>query len=228
MFLLSPAAAFDSGSAIDFAASLAHHFACFKPVQNAIETPVNAAINHKTPMPRILLLHASTEGQTALIAERIARALRDKGHNVELLPANATQSWDPSAYDGVLIGASIHYGNHPAFLRKQVRTHRDALAARPCAFFSVSLSAGGPRPKPAAAQRYIDKFIRKTGWQPPQAVSFAGALKWSFYGPIKRRVMLVFIGLGGGNTDTSSDYEYTDWKAVEQFADAYAQRLSRT
>jgi menaquinone-dependent protoporphyrinogen oxidase len=178
-------------------------------------------------MSRILLLHATTEGQTALIAERVARTLRDKGHSVELLPADAAKPWDPSAYDGVMIGASIHYGNHPAFLRKLVSRHRDALVARPCAFFSVSLSAGGPRPKPAAAQRYIDKFIRKTGWQPQMAISFAGALKWSLYGPIKRRVMLVFVGLGGGNTDTSSDYEYTDWGAVERFAGAYAQRLTQ-
>ncbi len=178
-------------------------------------------------MSRILLLHASTEGQTALIAERIARMLREKGHGVELMPADAAQQWDPSAFDGVMIGASIHYGNHPAFLRKQVGRNRDALAARPCAFFSVSLSAGGPRPKPAAAQRYIDKFIRKTGWQPQSAISFAGALKWSMYGPIKRRVMLVFIGLGGGNTDTSNDYEYTDWDAVARFADAYALRLKK-
>ena len=57
--------------------------------------------------------------------------------------------------------------------------------------------------------------------------SFAGALKYSVYGPIKRRVMIVFVGLGGGNTDTSKDYEYTDWNAVERFADAYAQRLKQ-
>jgi menaquinone-dependent protoporphyrinogen oxidase len=180
-------------------------------------------------MSRILLLYATTEGQTALIAERIARALRDKGHSVDMLPADASQTgWDPSAFDGVMIGASIHYGNHPAYLRKLVRRHRDTLATRPCAFFSVSLSAGGPRPKPAAAQRYIDKFMRKTGWQPHLAISFAGALKWSLYGPIKRRVMLVFVGLGGGNTDTSNDYEYTDWDAVARFADSYAERLTQT
>jgi len=179
-------------------------------------------------MSRILLLYATTEGQTALIAERIARTLREKSHSVDLLPADAAQAGlDPSAYDGVMIGASIHYGNHPAFLRKLVRRQRGALAARPCAFFSVSLSAGGPRPKPAAAQRYIDKFVRKTGWEPQLAVSFAGALKWSLYGPIKRRVMIVFVGLGGGNTDTSQDYEYTDWDAVERFAGEYAQRLTR-
>ncbi len=167
-------------------------------------------------MPRILLLYASTEGQTALIAERMAHALRAAGHNVDMLPADADPArLDPAAYDGVIVGASIHYGHHPAFLRTLIRRQRSALEARPNAFFSVSLSAGGPRPKPAAAQRYIDKFLRKTGWQPQLVASFAGAVRYSLYGPIKRRVMIVFVGLGGGETDTSRDYEYTDWAAVE-------------
>ncbi len=179
-------------------------------------------------MPRILLLYATTEGQTALIAERIAHTLREKGHNVETLPADATQSdLNPAAYDGVMVGASIHYGHHPAYLHKLISRHRAVLAGRPCAFFSVSLSAGGPRPKLAAAQRYLDKFMRKTGWRPELVASFAGALKYSVYGPIKRRVMIVFMTLGGGETDTSRDYEYTDWNAVERFADAYALRLKQ-
>ena len=179
-------------------------------------------------MPRILLLYATTEGQTALIAERIAHTLRQKAHSVDTLPADTDPArLDPGAYDGVMVGASIHYGNHPAYLRTLIRRHRDVLGARPSAFFSVSLSAGGPRPKPAAAQRYLDKFLRNTAWQPQLTASFAGALKYSLYGPIKRRVMIVFVGLGGGNTDTARDYEYTDWDAVERFADAFAQRLTQ-
>ncbi|TSA19116.1 MAG: menaquinone-dependent protoporphyrinogen IX dehydrogenase [Betaproteobacteria bacterium] len=177
-------------------------------------------------MSRILLLYASTEGQTKLIAERMAHTLREKAHSVEMLPADtAPEGLDFRAYDGVIVGASIHYGHHPAYLRALVRRHRDALEQRMCAFFSVSLSAGGPRPKPAAAQRYMDKFLRRTGWRPQLTASIAGAVRYSLYGPIKRRVMIVFVGLGGGETDTSRDYEYTDWAAVGRFASEYAGRL---
>ena len=177
-------------------------------------------------MSRILLLYASIEGQTTMIDELIAHTLREKTHKVDVLPADSDPArLDPAAYDGVIVGASIHYGHHPAYLHKLVRRCGSALAARPNAFFSVSLSAGGPRPKPAAAQRYIDKFLRKTGWRPHLIASFAGAVKYSVYGPIKRRVMIVFVGLGGGETDTSRDYEYTDWQAVQRFAEEFAQRL---
>lgn len=179
-------------------------------------------------MSRILLLYASIEGQTALIAERIAHVLREKAHSVELVPADADPArLNPAAYDGVIVGASIHYGHHPAYLPKLIRRLGGALSSRPNAFFSVSLSAGGPRPKPAAAQRYIDKFLRKAGWQPHLIASIAGAVRYSLYGPIKRRVMIVFVGLGGGETDTSRDYEYTDWAAVERFAGDFAQRLKQ-
>jgi menaquinone-dependent protoporphyrinogen oxidase len=179
-------------------------------------------------MSRILLIHASVEGQTTMIAERIARTLRAHAHSVDLLPAETDPArLDPAGYDAVMVGASIHYGKHPPYLRALVRRQRGALAQRPNAFFSVSLSAGGPRPKPAAAQRYIDKFLRKTGWQPHMTASFAGAVKYSLYGPIKRRVMIVFVGLGGGETDTSRDYEYTDWDAVERFAGEFARHVKR-
>jgi menaquinone-dependent protoporphyrinogen oxidase len=177
-------------------------------------------------MSRILLLYASVEGQTQLIAERIAHVLREKGHRVDMLPADADPAQlDPAAYDGVIVGASIHYGHHPAYLLKLIPRLGKALTERPNAFFSVSLSAGGPRPKLYAAQRYLDKFQRKSGWRPQLTASFAGALKYSLYGPIKRRVMIVFMTLGGGETDTSRDYEYTDWDAVVRFAGEFARLL---
>jgi len=177
-------------------------------------------------MARILLLYATTEGQTARIAEFIAQALRDNGHGIDLHRiTGAASPLDPAAYDAVMAGASIHYGRHPGFLRKLIRQHREALAARPCAFFSVSLSAGGPGAKPEAATRYLERFLRQTGWRPQQSATIAGALRYSSYGAFKRLLMILFVGFAGGETDTSRDYEYTDWEAVRRFADAFAQLL---
>jgi menaquinone-dependent protoporphyrinogen oxidase len=173
-------------------------------------------------MPRSLILYATTEGQTARIAERMAQALRGKGHAVEAFPADTVPA-NLDGYDGVIIGASIHYGRHPGYLRALVRKHRDALMARPSAFFSVSLSAGGPGARPASAKRYLDKFLRQTGWRPRQTASIAGALQYSKYGVFKTLLMRMIVGFAGGNTDPSRDYEYTDWNAVERFAESFAQ-----
>jgi menaquinone-dependent protoporphyrinogen oxidase len=177
-------------------------------------------------MSRVLILYATTEGQTARIAERIAQTLRKRGHAAETCEARvAPASLEAAKYDGVIVGASIHYGRHPGYLRSLVRTRRAALEAHPSAFFSVSLSGGGPGAKPEAARRYVEVFLRQTGWHPQQTATFAGALPFSKYGAFKRLLMVAFVRLAGGDTDTSRDYEYTDWEAVERFAEAFAQRL---
>lgn len=180
-------------------------------------------------MARILIPFATTEGHTARIAEFIALSLRDKGYSVDTFRVTgAEMTLDLAAYDAVIAGASIHYGSHPGFLRTLIRRQRAVLAARPCAFFSVSLSAGGPGAKPEAASRYLEKFLRQTRWRPQLTARFAGALRYSSYGAFKRVLMILFVGLAGGNTDASRDYEYTDWEAVRRFADAFAQQLQRT
>jgi len=89
----------------------------------------------------------------------------------------------------------------------------------------VSLSAGGPGARPAAAKRYLDKFLWKTRWHPQLSMTFAGAAQYSKYGRFKRLLMVLFVGAAGGDPDTSRDYEYTDWSAVDEFAEAFAARL---
>lgn len=179
-------------------------------------------------MPRILFLYHTIEGQTASIAERMTRTLQNQGHNVDLVRVDNLQGdLDPVAYDGVMVAASIHYERHPRHLRKLIRKHLESIAERPSAFFSVSLSAGGPNPNLKEAQRNMDRFLRQTRWRPQLTSTIAGALKYSLYGPIKTRVMLLFVRLVGGETDTSRDYEYTDWNAVERLASAFAQLLKQ-
>jgi menaquinone-dependent protoporphyrinogen oxidase len=180
-------------------------------------------------MSRTLILYATTEGHTARIAERIAQRLRDKGHTVETHRADAIPAGlDLAVYDGVMLGASIHYGHHPAYLHALVRRLRATLTAQPCAFFSVSLSGGGPGARPEAAQRYVETFLRQVDWHPPQTATFAGALQYSKYGTFKKLLMRLIVGHAGGDTDTTRDYEYTDWDAVERFAAVFAQRFERT
>jgi menaquinone-dependent protoporphyrinogen oxidase len=184
-----------------------------------INRPVKQLV-FSVPMARVLILYATTEGHTARVAERIAKRLQDKGHHVESQRADATGTGlDLERYETVIVGAPVHYGRHPGHLRSLLREHRAALAARPGAFFSVSLSA---RNKPQAAQRYLQTFLRQVGWRPRQTATFAGALPYSKYAPWKRLLMIAFVCLAGGDTDASQDYEYTDWDAVERFADGFA------
>jgi menaquinone-dependent protoporphyrinogen oxidase len=162
-------------------------------------------------MASTLILYASVEGHTERIARRVAEVLRSRGHAVEVAPGG--HELDLSRYAGVIVGASVHYGQHPASLAMFLRENAAALAPCKSAFFSVSLGA---------KERYVTNFLRKAGWHPQLTAVFPGALQYSKYGPIKRRVVQAFAAIGGHDTDASMDYDYTNWKAVEDFATAFS------
>jgi menaquinone-dependent protoporphyrinogen oxidase len=169
-------------------------------------------------MSSILVVYATVDGQAARIAERIGAALRKAGHAPEVRNVTATTIAHVAAAEAVIIGGSIRYGHYPKALEAFVRDNRDTIQARPNAFYSVCLSAGGPGARPATALGYVDDFITRSGWQPGRIASFAGALLYTRYNPFIRFMMRIIVGMAGGNTDASRDYEYTDWDAVERFA----------
>lgn len=179
-------------------------------------------------MARILILYASFDGQTARIAHRVATTLEGKGHGVTLRSAEEpAAARDIEDHDAVIIGAAVRFGHHARSLEDLVRKHAGAIAGRPNAFFSVSLSAGGPGARPAEAARQVAQFCERTGWEPVEVANFAGALQYSKYNPFIRFMMRLIVGASGGDTDASQDYEYTDWKAVERFAARFATQLER-
>jgi len=169
-------------------------------------------------MASVLVIFASVDGQCARVAERIAAVILRAGHAARAIPFGEVSPADLQASDAVIVGASIRYGHHSRGLESFVRDNRVALDARPNAFFSVSLSAGGPGAKPAEAWGYVDEFVTRTGWRPGRIASFGGALLYTRYNPFIRLMMRMIVRAAGGETDTSRDYEYTDWQAVERFA----------
>ena len=106
-----------------------------------------------------------------------------------------------------------------------VHDRRAELARRTNAFFSVSLSAAGDARQRGNAQRCVSDFVKRTGWAPDARTIFAGALRYSRYHGLVRFLMRCISKAAGGDTDTSRDYEYTDWAAVDSFAAAFAARL---
>lgn len=177
-------------------------------------------------MSRILIVFASVDGQTARIAERIGAVLARAGHAVAPMPADSPGlARALEKHDAVIVGGAIRYGNHSRQMEAAVRDHLGAIAARPNAFFSVSLSAGGPGARPRIAAGYVEEFVKRTDWRPRRTASFAGALRYTKYNAFIRFMMRLIVGAAGGETDTSRDYEYTDWQAVEQFAAEFAVQL---
>ncbi|HWH41740.1 MAG TPA: menaquinone-dependent protoporphyrinogen IX dehydrogenase [Usitatibacter sp.] len=178
-------------------------------------------------MASILLIFSTHDGQTARIAERIDQVLREAGHVVDIHTDEAAGlGVDILRHDAVVIGGAVHMGRHAHSLEELVRHNHAKLAARPNAFFSVSLSAAGTEAQRGDASRVMAEFFLRTGWQPDDVAIFAGALPYTRYNPFLRFLMKLIVSKAGGDTDTSRDYEYTDWAAVDRFASAIAAKLA--
>jgi menaquinone-dependent protoporphyrinogen oxidase len=176
-------------------------------------------------MSRALVIFASQEGQTAKIAHRLAELLREQRIEPEVRDGSTPGAGDGLAgFAGVVIGSAIHFGHHAKPIRELVKTHRAILGTRHTAFFSVSLSAGGPHRDTAAAKRYLEEFAAETGWKPDLAASFAGAIRHSHLGVA--RTLMAHLSLRKTGVPEAGDHEYTDWNAVAAFAEAFAKRLS--
>lgn len=172
-------------------------------------------------MAKVLIVYGTTEGQTAKIAQHIADAGRRLGHGVDVVhaPEIADDTAALEKYGAAIVGASVHEGHYQKAVAHFVEHYRDWLAARPSAFFSVSMAAASKNPEEHAdVQRIIAEFVGSCGWTPTMTDSFAGALKFTQYNWLKRMLMKQIAKHEGGPTDTSQDYEYTDWGQVDGFA----------
>ena len=169
---------------------------------------------------RVLIAYGTGEGQTAKIAGRIAERLRVNGHEVDVADLETTAA-APEGYDAVVVGASIHAGKYQQEVVRWVGTHGGTLNATPSWFFSVSLSEAGVLPGGGheAAQAVLDAFLASSKWSPREAVSLAGAISYRRYSWPMRKLVQLVVKRSGGEADTSRDHEYTDWAAVEGFAD---------
>ena len=171
-------------------------------------------------MGAVLVVFGTGEGQTAKVASRLDEVLTERGRdvrteNVEELPADL----DLARFDAVLVGSSIHVGKPHAAIREFLTANREELNARPTGFFQLSLSSAVDDPtRRAEAAGYVDELLEETGWQPDRIGLFGGALRYSKYGFLKRLLLKQIAKDATGDTDTSQDYEYTDWQEVDAFA----------
>jgi menaquinone-dependent protoporphyrinogen oxidase len=176
-------------------------------------------------MARILVVYGTNTGHTARIARAIADALRAKTFEVDVVRDGVGSRAED--YAGVVVAASVRAGKYQRTVSRWVRANADALQKRPTAFVSVCLAVLDRRPTaPQELQAVVGRFVRETGWQPTVTKMVAGVLLYTQYNWIVRLVMKRIVKGAGGDTDTSRDYEYTDWDDLRRFAELFGDRVS--
>ena len=170
---------------------------------------------------KLLIVYATTDGQTKKIAEQIAEQLQAFTHDVDLLNAeDIKKDFSISDYAAIVVGAPIRYGKYQRCARRFVKQYQQQLNNKISAFFSVSGSAASQNNEQRQqAAEYIKEFLHEYNWQPKLSISFAGAVLYTHYNPLTRYIMKRISAKEGRDTDTHHDYEYTDWTAVEKFAE---------
>ena len=167
---------------------------------------------------KVLLLHSSTDGHTVRIMQHIANHLAGRA-TCEIIDLNPQPHIPIKAYDRVIVGASIRYGNFNQKMYEFVTRYQADLEAVNAAYFGVNLAArrqgkGSPETSP-----YFKKFNKNSSWQPINRALFAGALNYSLYGFFDRNMIRFIMKITGGPTDRTTNEVFTNWQAVEAFVD---------
>jgi menaquinone-dependent protoporphyrinogen oxidase len=186
-------------------------------------------------MATVGVFYATKEGQTRRIAEHVGNCLRDRGVSIEVRDVEKTNPDGLTGYTGVVLAASVHAGRHEKAMVKFVKKNRHTLERIPHAFLTVSLSQAGVERSTATpderarftadVQKMLDEFVRVTGWRPNKVIPVAGALLYTKYNFLVRFIMKRISSRAGGATDTTRDYEYTDWSALDRCAAEFASML---
>jgi menaquinone-dependent protoporphyrinogen oxidase len=174
------------------------------------------------------IFYATREGHGRRVAEHIAQNLRAQRFDVDVCNVkDSPELIDTQPYQLAFVVASVHLGHHEREILQFVKSHRADLVRLGAPFLSLTLSEAGAedssappekrRVAAADAQRMIDVFVQETGWRPPYVLPVAGALTYSKYNFIIKLIMKTIARRAGGPTDTSRDYEFTDWAALDRF-----------
>jgi menaquinone-dependent protoporphyrinogen oxidase len=96
---------------------------------------------------------------------------------------------------------------------------------KPTAFVSVCLGVlEGSLKTDEELSRIANSFFTVTGWKPTVFKVVAGTLPYTKYYWLKRWMMRRIVAKAHGDTDTTRDFEYTNWHELEAFAIEFHER----
>ena len=170
----------------------------------------------------VLVIYATVEGQSRKIADHVAGRLERVGEQVVIGDVGQEGYAEPGRFAAVALCAPIHIGRYPERMVRFIQDWKPVLDAMPTALISVSLGiTSDNEAEREEARAYPRKLERKTGWKAKVEHHAAGALKYAEYDFFKRWVMRRISEKEGRPLDTSRDYEFTDWAALNAFVDSF-------
>ena len=168
-------------------------------------------------MKSFLLIYSTVDGHTKNISKEIGSHIKEN-FDVTIMSIDEVTQKTLIGHDRVLIGASIRYGKYRANVFKFIKENINILRDKSAAFFSVNVVARKKEKNLPETNPYIIKFLKQTQWVPSYIGVFAGKVEYPKYGFFDKYTIRFIMWLTNGPTDITQSYEFTDWKAVENFS----------
>lgn len=170
-------------------------------------------------MKSVLVLYMSQGGHTARIARRICASVAAAGGKGELMDINEAvhEGVDWDRYDVLVLGAPVLYGTYDKSVLEFIKAHRAQLESRPSSFFNVSVVARTPAKATVEGNRYMQKFLQLSPWQPADLKVIAGKVDYPSWGWLDTIMIQMIMKFTKGPTDKTAVIDYTDWDDVAAY-----------
>lgn len=169
-------------------------------------------------MDNILLIYATTDGQTHKISSQIKKEISSHNQCVKQVSLDNVNTVALEHFDKIIIGASIRYGKHHKDVYQFVSQYSSLLASKKSAFYTVNAVARKTNKNNSLTNPYLIKFIKNITWKPKLTEVFAGKVEYSKYKFFDKHMIRFIMWLTNGPTQLNSCTEYTDWNNVKLFA----------
>lgn len=172
-------------------------------------------------MSHFLVLYYSRGGHTAKISQAIADRLSAQGHQCDRFAIQdiKTKTLDWDKYEAVALGACVLYGTYHKSVFEFVSEHHQKLAERVNSFFCVNVVARNPEKRIPENNKYLQKFLTLSPWQPSDVKIIAGKVDYPSWRWYDRWMIQLIMKITHGPTDPTAVIDYTDWPDVDAYAD---------
>jgi menaquinone-dependent protoporphyrinogen oxidase len=172
-----------------------------------IDLPEASLTGANEKAKRLLIAYSSKAGSTAEVAVFIGKRLSDRGHAVDVRRAKHVSSLD--GYHAVVVGSAIRAGQWLSEARGFVKQHKEALATRGTAFFSLCMTLHEDTPKNRQVATDYLRPMRQI-LEPGMIEVFAGRMDYSQLALLPRLIVKAI---------KTPEGDFRNWDAIAAWAD---------
>ncbi|MGJ3237192.1 MAG: flavodoxin domain-containing protein [Anaerolineae bacterium] len=166
-------------------------------------------------MKRILIAYATKHGATAEIAVKVGAVLRQAGYELEIMPIEIVDDLD--AFDVVIVGSAIYYGQWRKDAVNFLRDHQNDLREKAVWLFSSGPTGEGDPVDLSQGVRYPEQLQDLIDSINPQSIAlFHGELNLNQINRLERFII---------NRIKAPTGDFRNWEMVEEWAQSIVKSL---